>query len=144
MLDRFHVPDDVAVRVPEQGMRAMVEDIFRKMGMPEEDAVQAADVLLYADIRGIDSHGVSNMLRVYVGEFGEGKINPTPRWHIVREAPAIATVDGDRGHGLVVGPLPCASPSSGPAAMESAPYRSTTAVTSAPPRTTPLWRWSTT
>ena len=104
MLDRFHVSDDIAVRVPEAPMRATVEDIFRKMGMPDEDAIQSADVLLYADIRGIDSHGVSNMLRQYVTDFGTGNINPCPNWKIIREAPAIANIDGDRGHGLVLGP----------------------------------------
>ena len=50
------------------------------MGMPDEDSVQAADVLLYADIRGIESHGVSNMMRAYVQGFNEGGINPTPNW----------------------------------------------------------------
>ncbi|MDA0799917.1 MAG: Ldh family oxidoreductase [Chloroflexi bacterium] len=105
MLDRFHVSDDIAVRVSEAPMRATVEDIFRKMGMNDEDSVQSADVLLYADIRGIDSHGVSNMLRQYVADFGTGSINPRPEWKIVREAPAIVNIDGDRGHGLVLGPV---------------------------------------
>jgi LDH2 family malate/lactate/ureidoglycolate dehydrogenase len=104
MLDRFHVSDDIAVRIAEAPMRATTEDIFRKMGMSDEDAIQSADVLLYADIRGIDSHGVSNMLRQYVADFGTGNINPRPNWKIVREAPAIANIDGDRGHGLVLGP----------------------------------------
>ena len=100
MLERFHVSDDIAVRVGIDPMRATVEDIFRKMGMSDVDAEQSADVLLYADIRGIDSHGVSNMLRQYVADFGAGNINPRPDWKIVREAPAVATIDGDRGHGL--------------------------------------------
>lgn len=104
MLERFHVPEDIAVRVPQEDARATVEDIFRKMGMSDEDAEQAADVLLYADIRGIESHGVSNMLRRYVQSFGEGGINPTPRWKIIREAAAVCTIDSDRGHGLVIGP----------------------------------------
>ena len=105
MLERFHVSDDIAVRVGIDPMRATVEDIFRKMGMSDADAEQSADVLLYADIRGIDSHGVSNMLRQYVADFGAGNINPRPDWKIIREAPAVATIDGDRGHGLVLGPI---------------------------------------
>ncbi len=86
-------------------MRATVEDIFRKMGMPEDDAVQSADVLVYADARGIESHGVSNMLRSYVASFGEGGINPTPEPKIIRELPAAATLDCDGGHGLAIGPM---------------------------------------
>ena len=66
MLERFHVPEDIAVRVPKETMRATTEAIFQEMGMPEADARQAADVLMYADLRGIESHGVSNMMRLYV------------------------------------------------------------------------------
>ena len=63
MLERFQVPEDIAVRVPQEDMRAAVESIFTTLGMPGSDAAAAADVLIYADIRGIDSHGVSNMMR---------------------------------------------------------------------------------
>lgn len=105
MLERFHVPEDIAVRIPQEKMRATVEDIFRKMAMPDEDAVQAADVLLYADLRGIESHGVSNMLRAYVEGFNRGTLNPTPNWKIVREAAAVCTIDSDHGHGLVICPM---------------------------------------
>ena len=104
MLERFHVPEDIAVRVQQGDMRTSVEEIFQKMGMPAGDAEQAADVLLYADIRGIESHGVSNMMRAYVAAFGAGRINPTPNPRIVREAAAVATLDSDKGHGLVIGP----------------------------------------
>ncbi len=85
-------------------MRATVEDIFGKMGMSNEDAAQATDVLIYADVRGIETHGVSNMLRRYVESFGEGGINPEPKPRIVREMPATVTLDSDGGHGLVIGP----------------------------------------
>ena len=82
-------------------MHATVTDIFLKMGMPADDAANGADVLVYADIRGIESHGVSNMLRRYVESFGEGGINPTPKPKIVREMPAAAMLDCDGGHGLL-------------------------------------------
>lgn len=103
LLERFHVPSDVAVHVDVDDMRATVTEIFLKMGMSADDADKASEVLVYADIRGIESHGVSNMLRNYVKSFGEGGINPTPNVKIVREMPAAATVDSDGGHGLVVG-----------------------------------------
>jgi LDH2 family malate/lactate/ureidoglycolate dehydrogenase len=86
-------------------MHATVVDVFLKMGMPADDAEQAAEVLVYADIRGIETHGVSNMLRSYVKQFGNGAINPTPKPRIIREMPAAATLDCDGGHGLVVGPM---------------------------------------
>ncbi len=84
MLERFHVPSDIEVRVAIEDMHATVTDIFLKMGMPADDADTAAEVLVYADIRGIETHGVSNMLRRYVESLGEGKINPTPNPKINR------------------------------------------------------------
>ena len=104
MLERFHVPSGIAVRVDPRAMRATVEDIFEALGMPHEHAVQSADVLLYADIRGIDSHGVSNMLRVYVERIRAGEINLHPEWRITRDSPAACTIDSDGAHGGVIGP----------------------------------------
>ncbi len=104
MLDRFKVPADIAVHVVADDMRITVENLFKALGMPDDEAVQAADVLIYADIRGIDSHGVSNMTRAYVAGFKRGFINPTPTVKIVRDTGAAITVDCDKGLGLAVGP----------------------------------------
>ncbi|MDG2263401.1 MAG: Ldh family oxidoreductase, partial [Actinomycetota bacterium] len=68
-VERFTVPDDIAIRVDQATMRAAVENIFEGVGMPRPDAEQAADTLLYADLRGIDSHGVSNMFPIYMHWF---------------------------------------------------------------------------
>src|SRR5262249_17929496 len=78
-------------------------DVFRHFGVPARDADQAADVLAVSDLRGIDSHGVARLYS-YVEVLEAGFINPTPRITIVRERGCIATVDGDNGLGLVVGP----------------------------------------
>ena len=104
MLERFKVPENIAVRVHQEDMRKTVEEIFMKMQMSLEDSRQAADVLIYADLRGIESHGVSNMMREYIEMFKDGRINPNPKTIIIRESLAVATIDSDRGHGLVVGP----------------------------------------
>ena len=77
--------------------------VFRHLGVPGDEAVLAADVLSEADRRGIDSHGVAR-LRTYYDLLAAGRINPRPRPRIVRETPSTATVDGDNGLGLVVGP----------------------------------------
>ena len=104
MLEQFHVPEDVAVFVDPEAMRATVVDIFTALGMSGEHARQSADVLLYADVHGIDTHGVSNMLRVYIQRMQDGEINLKPKWRIIREAPAACTIDSDGGHGGVIGP----------------------------------------
>ncbi len=103
MLERFKVPEDIAVRVPQADMRAAVESILTTLGMPADDAAKSADVLLYADVRGIDSHGVSNMMRPYVAGLKGGQINPTPSMRRDRDFPASVSIDCDRGLGLAQG-----------------------------------------
>jgi LDH2 family malate/lactate/ureidoglycolate dehydrogenase len=102
--DRFTVPDEIAVRVQPADMHASVVAIFEALDMSPDDARRCADVLLYADIRGIDSHGVSNMMPYYVNGLRDGSINAAPKWSITKEAPATATIDSDRGLGLTIGP----------------------------------------
>ena len=74
------------------------------MGVPPEDAELGADVLVLADLRGVDSHGVSNMLRSYLGGYQRGEINPRPNISVVRETAATASIDSDRGLGTIVTP----------------------------------------
>ena len=104
MLERFKVPEDIAIRVSPDDMRETVENLFKALAMPEDQAKQAADVLIYADVRGIDSHGVSNMTRVYVAGFRDGWLNPTPDCSVSSGTGAVVTVDCDKGLGLAVGP----------------------------------------
>jgi LDH2 family malate/lactate/ureidoglycolate dehydrogenase len=76
---------------------------FQHFGVPEADARLAAEVLARSDLRGIESHGVAR-LHTYFDMLQLGRINPHPTISIVRESPSTATVDGDNGLGLVVGP----------------------------------------
>lgn len=66
MLERFKVPKADEARVLEVSLRSIVSAIFDKMGVPREEADEAADVLVMTDLRGVETHGVSNMMRVYV------------------------------------------------------------------------------
>lgn len=77
--------------------------VFESHGVPADDAALASAVLAAADLRGVDSHGVAR-LRTYHDMLALGRINPRPRIAIVRETASTATVDGDNGLGLVVGP----------------------------------------
>ena len=104
MLEQFQVPAEDQVRVPAEAMRATVEDVFRALGLDEAGARRSADVLIHADLRGCETHGVSNMLRIYVGWFRDGTVDPGGRWRVLREAGATCTLDSGRTHGGVVGP----------------------------------------
>ena len=79
-------------------------NILLKIGCSEKDAALAADVLLSADLRGVDSHGVAR-LSGYVRLWEKGRINAQPNIRVVHETPSTAVVDGDGGLGLVVAPF---------------------------------------
>jgi L-2-hydroxycarboxylate dehydrogenase (NAD+) len=104
ILERFKVPAKDQVRVSEAALRATVTQIFHKLGVSAEDAAEAADVLTMTDLRGVETHGVSNMLRMYVRDYKAGKLDPRPGWRVVRETPGTAVVDAERRLGIVVGP----------------------------------------
>lgn len=78
--------------------------IFTSMGCSATDAETATTVLLSADLRGIDSHGVAR-LSGYVRLWEAKRINARPVMKIVYETPSTAVVDGDAGLGLVVAPF---------------------------------------
>lgn len=84
-------------------LREFTKRVFMHFGVPEHEADQAADILAMSDLRGIESHGVARMY-AYHGMLRKGRINPKPTVSILRETPSTATVDGDNGLGLVVGP----------------------------------------
>lgn len=90
--------------VSETSLREFTQNIFLAMGCSHEHAVLAADVLLQADLRGIDSHGVARLIG-YVRLWESKRINTNPNITVVRETPTTATVDGDAGLGLVVAPF---------------------------------------
>ena len=77
--------------------------VLQSFDVPPSDATTAADILITADLRGIDSHGIAR-LKAYHEMLSVGRINPKPNITIVRETPSTATIDGDNGLGLVVGP----------------------------------------
>lgn len=104
MLEQFKVQIEDEVRVEESKLRSLVATLFMKAGLSKEDADLGADVLVTADIRGVDTHGVSNMLRTYMDSFASGMMNPNPKTVITRETPSTANIDGDRGLGIITTP----------------------------------------
>jgi LDH2 family malate/lactate/ureidoglycolate dehydrogenase len=93
--------NDVIVPLPKIWQLAF--DVFKKIGCSESEARLASDVLLSADLRGIDSHGVAR-LSGYVRLWEVNRVNSKPSIKVVHETPSTAVVDGDQGLGLVVAP----------------------------------------
>jgi LDH2 family malate/lactate/ureidoglycolate dehydrogenase len=103
ILERFKVPEKDQVFVTEDALRRTVTQIFEKVGVSAEDAAEAADVLTMTDLRGVETHGVSNMLRAYVRDYKAGKLSPAPGMKTVREMPGTAVIDAERRLGIIVG-----------------------------------------
>jgi L-2-hydroxycarboxylate dehydrogenase (NAD+) len=77
--------------------------VFKVIGCSDADANTATNVLLSADLRGVDSHGIARLIG-YVRLWEVGRVNPTPKIKIIHETPSTALIDGDAGLGLVVAP----------------------------------------
>lgn len=86
-----------------QQLAAFTKAVFKKIGCSDEHADTATRVLLSADLRGIDSHGIAR-LSGYIRLWENKRVNSQPVIKIIHETPSTAVVDGDAGLGLVVAP----------------------------------------
>lgn len=85
-------------------LSGFTHSVFKAIGCDDNAATDATRVLLSADLRGIDSHGIAR-LTGYVRLWEAKRINATPNIRTVHESPSTAVVDGDAGLGLVVAPV---------------------------------------
>ncbi|MBM81858.1 MAG: malate dehydrogenase [Planctomycetaceae bacterium] len=90
-------------RFSAQSLQEFCIQVFTHFDVASEDAETAAKVLISSDLRGIDSHGIARLFG-YAGMLKEGRIKARPDVRVVHESPSTATVDGDNGLGLIVGP----------------------------------------
>jgi LDH2 family malate/lactate/ureidoglycolate dehydrogenase len=84
---------------PEQ-LRLLAKQLFVRAGMADEHAALVADVLVWADLRGMASHGVMRVPR-YLGLMRKGDLNVRPQMKVVSETAATALLDADRAAGPV-------------------------------------------
>jgi len=91
-----------AATVSEGALRRFCEEALKKLGVPAGDARTTTDVLVTADLRGIESHGVARLGR-YVAGLKKGFMRPTDQSRIIKETKATALVDGGQSLGQVVG-----------------------------------------
>src|SRR5580693_3173024 len=94
------MPEDEGRVGPEQ-LANFVSRAFIAAGLPAEDAQTLAGLMVQADLRGSDTHGVIR-LPLYVRRIRAGGVNPKPDIHIVSDRPAAALIDGDNGMGHLV------------------------------------------
>lgn len=88
------------VTVPADELERLVTGIYVTHGLRETDAATLARVLVWANLRGIDSHGVSRALR-YVELVEKGEATAQPVIAIARPRPAVLAVEADRAPGPI-------------------------------------------
>ena len=82
-------------------LRPLVRSLFTAVGVPDADAETVAEVLVEADLRGVESHGTTRVAG-YVSMITGGLLNPKPTVELVRDTPSTAMLEGDRAFGIVV------------------------------------------
>src|SRR3981189_751250 len=91
---------ETTMPAPYEKHRAQLKAILLAWGMPEDNAEATAEILSWADLHGVDSHGIS-MIPGYDGLRRSGRAKMDARPRIVRETPVSAVVDGGGGLGHV-------------------------------------------
>ena len=93
--------DDTYVRIPSSELKQFTIEVLSAAGIPRDDAETEAEVLIWANLRGIDSHGILR-IPLYLRWIDSGVMKPTPNIQIVNETPATLMVDADQALGPVV------------------------------------------
>jgi L-2-hydroxycarboxylate dehydrogenase (NAD+) len=88
--------------VPPTTLESFIKDVFIKFGTPADEAAFCAEVLISADLRGVESHGIGR-IKYYFDRLKTGQHRPLTNLEIVRESPTTAVVDGNQGMGMIVG-----------------------------------------
>jgi LDH2 family malate/lactate/ureidoglycolate dehydrogenase len=87
--------------VKPEPLRALIGCLFTAAGAPPADAATVAEVLVEADLRGVESHG-STRVAGYISMIRLGLLNPRPKVQVLRETESTAMLEGDQGFGIVV------------------------------------------
>jgi L-2-hydroxycarboxylate dehydrogenase (NAD+) len=91
----------IEAKVKYDVLTAYTKKILKKLGYPEKQADITAWVLVEADARGVNSHGVGR-LEFYESNIKKGFNIPTAEPEIVHETPLSLVVDGHDGVGSYV------------------------------------------
>src|SRR4030088_2857977 len=83
----------------ETGLKSFVSTVLEKVGVTPADAAIVADVLVAADLRGIESHGVARLESYYVSRIRAGELDPIPKVTTARETATSILVDAGNGLG---------------------------------------------
>jgi LDH2 family malate/lactate/ureidoglycolate dehydrogenase len=89
------------IRIAPDRLETWSIALLTAAGVPDADAAEIARHLIFADLRGVDTHGTSR-LKIYLTRLQAGLIAPGTRTRILQESPVSAVLDGGNGFGQVV------------------------------------------
>lgn len=89
------------IRVEWKALQEFARQVFEGLGLPPKDAAKEAEVLIWANLRGVDSHGIQ-LIASYTKQADAGVMNPRPRIQVLKETPATIFVEADRAFGPIV------------------------------------------
>ena len=86
--------------ISPEALTELIVALFMRKGVAEDQARTAAEVFVWANLRGVDSHGVSRVPR-YLEMFDSGEANPKPAITIETLRPSVLLMNADRAPGPV-------------------------------------------
>ncbi|MGC8970654.1 MAG: Ldh family oxidoreductase [bacterium] len=97
-----NVETQVTSKIDAELLKEFCSSVLVRLGVPKKSADIVSDHLVWADLMGINSHGVTR-LGIYVKRLQTGLVNAEPNIKVIRETPSMIVLDGDNGLGQVVG-----------------------------------------
>lgn len=89
-----------AVRVSHHALHTLAARAFSSRGLPPERAERSAQALCYGDLTGMDSHGVANLIPLYLRLFDEGRADPAAEPRVLTDLGAAVLLDARGALGL--------------------------------------------
>ncbi|MFZ4656923.1 MAG: Ldh family oxidoreductase [Caldilineaceae bacterium] len=94
----MNLPPSNYINVPHPALQALVAQMGETVGLPTDKAALLAELLTANDLRGVFSHGTTQMA-TYARLLRDGILNNQPDVQVVKETPVSVLVDGDGGLG---------------------------------------------
>ncbi|MHB8907325.1 MAG: Ldh family oxidoreductase [Syntrophales bacterium] len=92
---------DGGMMFPAERLRGWTQEVFRKVGVSRDDAKLLTDSMIEANLRGVDTHGITRMLCVYVERIRKGVMSPKSNIAVLRERPSTALIGCNNSIGQV-------------------------------------------
>ena len=94
--------DKASIVVTHQELHRFIRDVLMGQGASEKDAGIVADGLVWANLRGVDGHGVSRLPN-YLNIIKRGEIDTKVQPKLVHDRPASFVIESSHGFGPVAG-----------------------------------------